>query len=110
MNLIAAAVVLLGAITPATARDLPKMADKALYCSAVYRAAAEVISRDGDPASARVIRAYAKNWADISYGFAVGFNRREVNTFMPAYEAEAKADVAAKRYRYNDCGSYKNAD
>lgn len=110
MKFIAAAGLLLLTVTTAAARDLPKMADKALYCSAVYSAAAEVIARDGDPASARVIRAYARNWSDISYGFAIGFNRREVNAFKPAYKAEAKADVAAKRYRYNDCGSYKNAN
>ena len=86
------------------------MADKALYCSAVYYAAADRISKDGDPASARIIRGYARNWADISYGFAVDFNRREVNAFKPKYAAEAKAAVAAKHYRYNDCGSYKNAN
>ena len=110
MKFVAAAAVVLLAVTPAAAKNLPKMADKALYCSAVYYAAAAVISKDGDPASARVIRGYAKNWADISYGFAVDFNRREVNAFKPKYEAEAKADVAAKHYRYKDCGSYKNAN
>lgn len=106
----AAAALVLLAVAPAAARDLPKMADKALYCSAVYYAAAAVTSRDGDAGAARVIRGYARNWLDISYGFAVGFNRREVNALKPGYEAEAKADVAAKHYRYKDCGSYKNAN
>lgn len=110
MKLFVAAVLVLLAVTPAVARSLPKMADKALYCGAVYHAAADVISKGGDPGAARVIRGYAKNWLQMSYGFAEGFDRREVNALKPTYEAEARADVAAKHYRYNDCGSYKNAN
>jgi hypothetical protein len=53
---------------------------------------------------------YAKNWLQISYGFAVGFNRCEVNELKPKYEVESRAVVAAKRYRYKDCGSYENAN
>ena len=109
MKLFAAAALVVLAVTPAAAKDLPKMADKALYCSAVYYAAATVVAKD-DAGSAYVIRGYAKNWLDISYGFAVGFNRREVNALKPKYQVEAKADVAAKHYRYKDCGSYKNAN
>ncbi len=88
--------------------DLPKRADKALYCGHVYLEAALAISAGGDPAAARVIRAYGKEWLSYSYGLAVGYSRREVNALKPAYEKQAKADVAAKRYRYKDCGSKSN--
>jgi hypothetical protein len=90
------------------AGDLPKRADKALYCGHVYLEAARTISSGGDPAAARVIRAYGKEWLSYSYGLAVGYSRREVNALKPAYEQEARADVAAKRYRYKDCGSNNN--
>lgn len=105
--MLAVALIALGSTT-AMAKDLPKRADKALYCGHVYMAAARVISAGGDPAAARVIRAYGKEWLSYSYGLAVGFSRREVNALKPPYETEAKADVAAKRYRYKDCGSKDN--
>lgn len=90
------------------AGDLPKRADKALYCGHVYLEAARVISSGGDPAAARAIRAYGKEWLSYAYGLAVGYSRREVNALKPSYEKQAKADVAAKRYRYKDCGSNSN--
>jgi len=94
--------------TAVGAGDLPRRADKALYCGHVYLEAARSISSGGDPAAARIIRAYGKEWLSYSYGLAVGYSRRDVNALKPAYEKQAKADVAAKRYRYKDCGSKSN--
>jgi len=67
MKLFAAAALVLLTVSPAAARDLPKMADKALYCSAVYYAAAAVIFRE-DADAAYNLRGYARNWLDISLG------------------------------------------
>ena len=106
--LLAAGLTAAFAATAVAAGGLPKRADKALYCGHVYLEAARSISSGGDPAAARIIRAYGKEWLSYSYGLAVGYSRREVNALKPAYEKEAKADVAMKRYRYKDCGSNSN--
>lgn len=112
-HLAIAASLLLLAVAPAAAegKGLPKMADKALYCAEVYGAVASVIYKEGDHSSAGMLRGYAQNWLVYAYGFARGYySRPEVNALRPKYKAEAKADVAAKHYRYKDCGSYENAN
>ncbi len=87
---------------PGFAAGLPKSIDKAFYCGHVYAEAARVIAAGGDPAAARVVRAYGKEWLSYSYDLSSGLTRRDINAFKPQYEAEAKKDVAAKRYRH-DC-------
>lgn len=87
---------------PVSAAGLPGSIDKAFYCGHVYAEAARVIAADGDPAAARVVRAFGKEWLSYSYDLSSGLTRRQINAFKPQYEAEAKAAVAAKRYRH-DC-------
>lgn len=89
-------------------RILPKMADKALYCTELYLEAARMISDDGDPIAGRAIRYFSKNWLDMAFKLADGMSRHEVNALRPQYAAEAKRDVASKRYRYQRCGSMTN--
>lgn len=87
---------------PVLGRELSKASDKALYCGYVYLEAARLSSSEGEQAAARVIRAYGKEWLSYAYGLSDGMTRREVNAFKPQYQAEAKADVAARHYRH-DC-------
>jgi hypothetical protein len=87
---------------PGYASGLPKSIDKAFYCGHVYAEAARVISAGGNPAAARVVRAYGKEWLSLSYDLSSGMTRRDINAFKPQYEAEARKDVAAKHYRH-DC-------
>ena len=108
MNRIALALlgVVMGfSVAPSEARELPSKIDKALYCGHVYLEAARVIAADGDPASGRIIRERGKLWLTYTYRNVPGYTRSELNALKPKYAAEAKADVAAKRYRHNDCGS-----
>lgn len=88
---------------------LPKMADKALYCTELYLEAARVISAEGDPIAGRAIRYFSKNWLELAYGLAKGLNHAQINALRPQYAAEAKRDVATKHYRYQRCGSTANA-
>ncbi|WP_156342908.1 hypothetical protein [Devosia sp. A16] len=87
---------------PVVAASLPGSIDKAFYCAHVYAEAARVIDAQGDPAAARVVRAFGKQWLSYSYDLSSGLTRRQINAFRPQYQAEAKAAVAAKRYRH-DC-------
>ena len=89
-------------VVPVSAAGLPGSIDKAFYCGHLYAEAARAIAADGDPAAARVVRAYGKEWLSYSYDLSSGLTRRQINAFKPQYQAEAKADVAAKRYRH-DC-------
>jgi hypothetical protein len=101
---------LLGAVVAlspvsAEAKELPRKVDKAYYCSHVLMEAARVIAASGDPVSGRIIRERGKTLLTFTYYPVAGFTRSEVKALKPRYEAEAKTDVAAKRYRYNDCSA-----
>ena len=103
LTLLSAAIALSAA--PGEARELPRKVDKAYYCSHVLMEAARVIAASGDPVSGRIIRERGKTLLTFTYYPVEGFTRSEVKALKPKYAAEAKADVVAKRYRYDDCAA-----
>jgi hypothetical protein len=92
--------------TPANATEvkLPPMADKGLYCREVLYEAAKQISAAGDRSAARALRYYAQNWT----AYVRTAPSRDVNAVKALYVAEAKKDVARKKYRHKDCAAVLN--
>jgi hypothetical protein len=103
LSFVLAGTVLASSAQAATVK-LPAMADKGLYCHEVLIEAAKQLNAAGDVASARALRYYAQNWTT----WVRSARSSDVNKVRAQYTAEAKKDVARKKYRYKDCGAVLN--
>jgi len=83
---------------------LPPMADKGLYCHEVLIEIAKIMSKEGNPGGAQALRYYAQNWT----AWVRSARSRDVNAVRAQYTAEAKKDVARKKYRHKDCAAVLN--
>lgn len=105
---IALSVLLGGTVLASSAQaaevKLPPMADKGLYCHEVLIELAKVLSKEGNPGAGQALRYYAQNWT----AYVRTARSSDVNKVRAQYTAEAKKDVARKKYRHKDCAAVLN--